>query len=358
MIPVPESVDWSATELGHEPRRAGFGAALWPGLWLSGLLAALAFALSFSALTAVGVASGIDAALGWAFPLIIDGFILLATWAAWRFRAQGLRGSWYPWAAFIVFSAVSMTGNALHAHPVPVNGLLLDGWAATAFSTVPSVALLVASHMLLLVATHRSAAPSPATEPVAVDEAVGDDVSGHAERNAPLTTGDRSRAATAGHRHAVSGDRGSGQSTGHGGAGVPGGDRAVTVGASGVDRSAGHLPDPVVGRVAVGAGHPRLTAHAGGGSAVSSQERTVLRAVPTPQARGAVVAAIGPGSVTEPAQDAAMDLTEWVAGQVAAGEPVTGQALVVAGLAASESTARRRLRALRTERPDLFEAQS
>lgn len=141
-----------------EPDRPkkGFAGALWPGLWLAGMLAIMAFAVSFVALRAVGLSIGIQDQIAWMFPVIIDGFIVLATWAVWRFKAQGLRASWYPGLALVAFSAVSLTGNALHAHPVEVGGLLLTRWAAAGFSTVPPLALLAASHMLVMIVTHRT----------------------------------------------------------------------------------------------------------------------------------------------------------------------------------------------------------
>lgn len=49
------------------------------------------------------------------------------------------------------------------------------------------------------------------------------------------------------------------------------------------------------------------------------------------------------------------DLEEWVREQAAAGGRVSGPAAVRAGVASSESTARRRLRALRATSPELFE---
>ncbi|MDR1188665.1 MAG: DUF2637 domain-containing protein, partial [Bifidobacteriaceae bacterium] len=58
-------------------RRARFASALWPGAVLSSLLAALGFALSFLALRDVGLAWGAAPPVSWAFPLLIDGFIVL-----------------------------------------------------------------------------------------------------------------------------------------------------------------------------------------------------------------------------------------------------------------------------------------
>lgn len=316
---------------------SGFASAMWPGLWLSALLAVLAFALSFSALRSVGVASGIDARLGWAFPLIIDGFILLATWAAWRFRAQGLAGAWYPWAAFVVFSAVSMTGNALHARPVDVDGLLLAGWAATAFSTVPSIALLVASHMLLLIATSRPASRGATTAPA--------DTRGPARRT-PAPDGQ-------------SPVRGPGDLLV---AGLP-----APSGAAGpvlvatptpARRSTAPLVVPASPR-STGADRGRPGGPVGPGPSLASVPaggQRVLRVVGDPAPVRALAAVpVRSGVPDGPAAAAGgPELVAWVQAQVRAGRPVTGTELVACGLAASASTARRWLRELRASRPELF----
>nr|WP_276582166.1 DUF2637 domain-containing protein [Cellulomonas sp. RIT-PI-Y] len=316
---------------------------MWPGLWLSGLLAVLAFVLSFSALRAVGVASGIDVRLGWAFPLIVDGFILLATWAAWRFRAGRLRGAWYPWAAFVVFSVVSMTGNALHARPVAVDGLLLAGWAATAFSTVPSVALLVASHMLLMIATARPAITvatdggATGAEPATVAQSA---VSGLAPASEVGIPPSRASAVP------LAPDRAAGSSSHR----PPGGQSvraarevASAPGSSGLARSVGSGPR---GAGTLGAGLSVVGGHGG----------RALRVVGEPSPLRAVSDPVPPSP--EPAPNAVAEgdpaLVAWVQSQVREGRPVNGPELVAAGLAGSTSTARRWLRELRAARPEVF----
>lgn len=93
--------------------------ALWPGVLLCMIAAVMAFTLSFNALRAVGIASGITPRLAWMFPLTIDTVILFGTWAAFRFRARGAVGTWYAWVLLVVFAAASWSGNFLHAEPVP-----------------------------------------------------------------------------------------------------------------------------------------------------------------------------------------------------------------------------------------------
>ena len=101
------------------------------------------------------------------FPLIIDAPVLAFTWATWVFKTRGL-GQAYPWAMLLVFSAVSLVGNALHAHPVETNGLLLPDWGASLLMTMPPVALLATSHMIVRAASRSfdMDGPEPAAEVV------------------------------------------------------------------------------------------------------------------------------------------------------------------------------------------------
>jgi hypothetical protein len=112
------------------------------------LIAAGAFTLSFDALRELAVLAGVRYDIAFLWPLIVDGFIFTATVAAVLLRPRGLRVSWYPWATLIVFAAISVAGNALHAAD---NHTALDLTIAAAVSAVPAVALLLASHLLVTV---------------------------------------------------------------------------------------------------------------------------------------------------------------------------------------------------------------
>lgn len=127
-------------------------APLWPLMALTVAIALMAFILSFDALRTLAVACGVQPGLSWMFPLIIDAPVLAFTWATWVFKTRGL-GQAYPWAMLLVFSAVSLIGNALHAHPVETNGLLLPDWGASLLMTMPPVALLATSHMIVRAAS-------------------------------------------------------------------------------------------------------------------------------------------------------------------------------------------------------------
>lgn len=142
-------------------------APLWPLMALTVAIALMAFILSFDALRTLAVACGVQPGLSWMFPLIIDAPVLAFTWATWVFKTRGL-GQAYPWAMLLVFSAVSLVGNALHAHPVETNGLLLPDWGASLLMTMPPVALLVTSHMIVRAASRSfdMDGPEPAAEAV------------------------------------------------------------------------------------------------------------------------------------------------------------------------------------------------
>lgn len=113
------------------------------------LLGIAAFSLSFDALRDLAVASGIEQRLAWVWPLVVDGFICVATVAAVLLRPRGWRISWYPWATLALAACVSVAGNALHAS-VHADLSRVSQTVAALVSAVPPAALLCASHMLVV----------------------------------------------------------------------------------------------------------------------------------------------------------------------------------------------------------------
>ena len=149
-------------------------ARLWPLILLAVFIAIIAFILSFDALRTLGMACGVDGTLGWMFPLVVDLPVIAFTWATWVFKTRGL-GQAYPWLMLLVFSIVSLVGNALHAQPVMVNGMMPPQWAASLLMTMPPVALLATSHMIVTAAakTFDDENPSePESEPAVEEEPV------------------------------------------------------------------------------------------------------------------------------------------------------------------------------------------
>src|SRR5699024_4109247 len=79
----------------------------------TGFIAAGAFWLSFTALADLAARSGVGGSQAGAWPLIVDGIIVVATVAVVALAGQ--RSAWYPWALLIGGAAVSVTANAIHA---------------------------------------------------------------------------------------------------------------------------------------------------------------------------------------------------------------------------------------------------
>lgn len=146
-------------------------------------LAAGAFALSFDALRELAMIAGLRAEIAWLWPFIVDGFIVIATAAAVLLRERGPGVVWYPWATLIVFAAVSVAGNAHHATNNADHESLSVSVAALV-SAVPAVALLLASHLVVLLLSSTSN-DQPALEVSAVTEldAGAPDQHGHGDRD-------------------------------------------------------------------------------------------------------------------------------------------------------------------------------
>ncbi|GAA1491033.1 DUF2637 domain-containing protein [Brachybacterium sacelli] len=109
-------------------------------------IAAGAFWLSFTALADLAARSGVGAGQAWAWPLIVDGIIVVATVAVVALAGQ--RSAWYPWALLIGGATVSVTANALHA--VVAADANVPGVLAAAVAAVPPVVLLAITHLTVI----------------------------------------------------------------------------------------------------------------------------------------------------------------------------------------------------------------
>ncbi|UPW02913.1 DUF2637 domain-containing protein [Rhodococcus pyridinivorans] len=125
-------------------------------------IAAGAFWLSFTALADLAARSGIGAGQAWAWPLIVDGIIVVATVAV--VALAGHRSAWYPWALLIGGAAVSVTANAIHA--VVTADADVPGMLAAAVAAVPPVVLLAITHLTVILTRPLPTAPDPDTGPV------------------------------------------------------------------------------------------------------------------------------------------------------------------------------------------------
>lgn len=105
-----------------------------------------AFWLSFTSLADLARRSGIGAGQAWAWPLIVDGIIVVATVAV--VALAGTRAAWYPWALLIGGASVSVTANAIHA--VIAADADVPSILAGAVAAVPPVVLLAITHLTVI----------------------------------------------------------------------------------------------------------------------------------------------------------------------------------------------------------------
>jgi Protein of unknown function (DUF2637) len=107
---------------------------------LVGAIAALAFLVSFRAISEFAVQTGaFPVRLGWAAPLLVDSFTLAASIEVLRSAVAGQRAV-YPWCLVAGSTLASAALNVAHAPDHP---------AAQAVAGIPPVALLLALELLM-----------------------------------------------------------------------------------------------------------------------------------------------------------------------------------------------------------------
>ena len=124
------------------------------------LIAGAAFWLSFTALADLARRSGITPSQAWAWPLIVDGIIVVATVAVVALSpAARPRATWYPWLLLACGAAVSVAANALHA--VIAADASVPAVVAAAVASVPPVVLLAITHLTVHLTRNVDAATPP-----------------------------------------------------------------------------------------------------------------------------------------------------------------------------------------------------
>src|SRR5262245_60779329 len=99
--------------------------------------------LSWDALRWGAVQLGVDPALAWIYPVVVDGTIVVGTVAALALRRARGRIRAYVWAQLAGAIGASVVGNAAHAtagNPVHQVG-----------SAVPAIALAASLHLLVVI---------------------------------------------------------------------------------------------------------------------------------------------------------------------------------------------------------------
>ena len=123
-------------------------------------IAAGAFWLSFTALADLARRSGVDAGQAWAWPLIVDGIIVVATVAVVALAGQ--RSAWYPWLLLAAGALVSVTANAIHA--VVAADADVPGVLAACVAAVPPLVLLAITHLTVILTRPLPVSIEPAEE--------------------------------------------------------------------------------------------------------------------------------------------------------------------------------------------------
>ncbi|MAU83737.1 MAG: hypothetical protein CME34_18075 [Gordonia sp.] len=118
---------------------------------LSLIVVAASFTLSFTALSDLARMSGaIPARLAWLLPVVIDVFILQATWCVYvATKRRDDAGKRYHFAMLAISSTVSVAGNAGHAFLASDQGVM-HGLMAVAIAIVAPLALLASIHGLVM----------------------------------------------------------------------------------------------------------------------------------------------------------------------------------------------------------------
>lgn len=102
-------------------------------------LAVAGFAMSYDAQHSLAVEQGVPTALAWLWPLVVDGFIVVASLSVVRAVAENRRAA-YPWALVSAFSGISVAFNVVHAAPTLVARLV---------AAIPPAALVLSFELLM-----------------------------------------------------------------------------------------------------------------------------------------------------------------------------------------------------------------
>ena len=135
------------------------------------LIAAGAFWLSFTALADLARRSGVNAGQAWAWPVIVDGLIVVATVAVVALAGQ--RTAWYPWVLLAGGALISVTANAAHA--VVAADADVPGVLAACVAAVPPLVLLASTHLTVVLVRSQPGTPAAELAQVPVEPAAAEE---------------------------------------------------------------------------------------------------------------------------------------------------------------------------------------
>lgn len=124
-------------------------------------LGACAFWMSFTALADLARRAGV-AAEPWAWPLIVDGLIVVATVSVLALSPFGPRATWFAWMLLAGGSGMSVLGNGMHA--LWYGDPSVPAAMRVTIAAVPPLVLLASTHLTVELARRTRRAPE--AEPV------------------------------------------------------------------------------------------------------------------------------------------------------------------------------------------------
>ena len=271
--------------------------------------------LSFTALTDLAVRAGVPSGLGFVWPIIVDGLIVVSTIAVVAAAGPAHRGvRRYAWALLALGAGVSVLANGAHA--IVAAHASTPRLMAVAVASVPPIVLLAVTHLTALLARRT---PSQSTEQALVAAAV---------ESVPEPDPERDKAL------------------------VP-----VLEASRAAEWFTGPVAGPFVGTTQLRPEPQRAHAQSSDTLAQAVAHAQMISPEPGPVTDEVAMRVEAPAAAptaSEPAS--ADDFRDWVAAQVRVGAPVTGRTAVDAGLVGSVRTGTRRIAALRDEDPDLFDS--
>src|SRR3990167_2659990 len=103
------------------------------------VLAVIAFVLSYNALNAIAVQSGVDPRLSWMWPLVVDFAMIVFSLSIVR-NSLLQEGTKWAWTLAIVFASISLVFNVAHAG---------DNLLSQAVFSLPPIALVLSFEVLM-----------------------------------------------------------------------------------------------------------------------------------------------------------------------------------------------------------------
>lgn len=132
------------------------------GIATTVLIAAGAFILSFASLTDLAARSGINPALAWIWPIIIDGLIVAATVAIVALAGHDRRTLAYPWSLLFLGAVVSTAANSVHAIiSVDQTHGGVPPVVSAIVAAMPPLVLLAITHLTVILVQKAAPAPAP-----------------------------------------------------------------------------------------------------------------------------------------------------------------------------------------------------